>query len=180
MSMTSLDFYQTWQSLIMQNTQVNKSIIYSPVAWVIFLFCLVSLLRLCEYILEQKESKSKMFFKMISIVFSLCLISFLISVGVLLFGANECDSLVCSKTKYPEYDYTVEEFKQNMASIGNKADPVQIKVAEILFKRCTKDLPDTYQVKGSFQVRECVGNKVKTNVEFFRNDGYETISIKLL
>ena len=176
MSMTSLDFYQTWQSLIMQNTQVNKSIIYSPLAWVLFLLCLASLLGLCDYILENKESKSKI----ISIAFSLCLISFLISVGVLLFGANECDSLVCSKTKYPEYDYTVEEFKQNMASIGKKADPVQIKVAEIIFKRCTKDLPDTYQVKGSFQVRECVGNKVKTNVDFFRNDEYETISIKFL
>ena len=180
--MTSLDFYQTWQSLIMQNTQINKSIIYSPLSWVIFLFSLCCFLRLCDHILEKKKPKSKM----LTIVDDSCAIlfgiSFLIMSGVLLFADQQrCNySLTCSKTKYPEYDYTVEEFKQNMASIGNKADPVQIKVAEILFKRCTKDLPDTYQVKGSFQVRECIGNKVKTNVEFFRDDKNEIISIKFL
>ena len=175
--MTYLEFYQAWLDLVMQNTKFIdvsdiKCFKHSYYAIFIAYFFAFSFLIfiICFYDLMFTYCTRKI--KFIYIIFIL-VHSFSIyglytyqkhrineqnwipkcSVSKLRYFLHEYQD---SWTEYPEKDYTVEEFQENMTRIGQKASSEQIELAQTAFKDCLKHLPYNYDANHSSLVRRCI------------------------
>jgi len=164
--MTYLEFYQAWLDLVKENTNYHdvsdtKCFKYSIISSLI-IYSLVIIISDYEIII-----------KFIFIIFTL-MCSF---IGYELYTYKG----QFSWTEYPEKDYTVKEFQENMTRIGQKASPEQIELAKTVFENCLKNLPSDYQVNHSSIVRRCITN-VDTETIFRSKDVeiYKNNSIKKL
>ena len=159
--MTYLEFYQAWLDLVKENTNYHdvsdtKCFKYSIISSLI-IYSLVIIISDYEIII-----------KFFLIIFTL-MCSF---IGYELYTYEG----QFSWTEYPEKDYTVKEFQENMTRIGQKASPEQIELAKTVLKDCFENLlPSGYQVNHSSIVRRYINSpavkekfSVK-DVEIYRN-----------
>ena len=195
--MTYLEFYQVWADLVTPNSQtvietVNTikiidctypSSISSYIKTALVLTGIPAFLIWFSYLsLRRKKPKSGTWITLI--IYSLLL-------AVVTNFASDSDSdsdsykkLTCkniyntvkeSSIKYPEYDYTVEEFEKNLVILSQDASPEQIELARTVLKNCLKNLPINYQVNHSSIVRSCITDvDTKTifgskDVEIYKN-----------
>ena len=145
--MTYLEFYQAWVDLVMQNTNYHD------------------------------VSDTKCFkYSLISSLIIYALVIIILFFWIIF-------TLMCAfigyepyTAEYPEKDYTVKEFQENMARIGQKASLEQIELAKTVLKDCFENLlPSDYQVNHSSIVRRYINSpavkekfSVK-DVEIYRN-----------
>ena len=146
--MTYLEFYQAWVDLVMQNTNYHD------------------------------VSDTKCFkYSLISSLIIYALVIIILFFWIIF-------TLMCAfigyepyTAEYPEKDYTVKEFQENMTRIGQKASPEQIELAKTVFKDCLKNLPSDYQVNHSSIIRRCIADKDIQSV--FEKKDAETYKNKL-
>ena len=165
--MTYLDFYQAWLGLVSQNDQIIKESVRN--------FCqnqsipITVLIGICALILvpfaydEEDNLKLAIVEGILGILGILC-ISYFAWDSLSEKSPPECRRSLFieksySRTIYPEKDYTAEEFKKNIARIGQEASPEQIELAKTVFKNCLENLPYDYQVNHSSIVRSCIADE---------------------
>ena len=160
--MTYLDFYQAWLGLVSQNDQIIKESVRN--------FCqnqsipIIALIGICAIIsfAFDEEDNSKLAIVQ-GILYILCF-SYFAWDSLSEKSPPECRRSLFieksySRTIYPEKDYTAEEFKKNIARIGQEASPEQIELAKTVFKNCLENLPYDYQVNHSSIVRSCIADE---------------------
>ena len=192
--MTYLEFYQAWLELMMQNNQtitepaincVFKMGLFSSSFLLYSLFIVMSSMM---YVQHKKNITSWS----ILVISAILYISYAIFIifyaernprceqfqkpATLKILINSYVAPPYSWSKYPEKDYTVKEFQENMARIGQKASLEQIELAKTVLKDCFENLlPSDYQVNHSSIVRRYINSpavkekfSVK-DVEIYRN-----------
>ena len=195
--MTYLEFYQAWADLVIPDSQTimetantidctYPSSVSSYIKTALVLTGIPVFSMWFSYLwLRSKKPKSGTWIALI--IYSLLL------AGVSKFDSSDSDSyyqLECKniyntveepRLKYPDKDYTVEEFKQNMAILSPDASPKQIELAKTVFKNCLENLPYDYQVNHSLRVRRCItdddtetifGSK---DVEIYKNNSIKKL-----
>ena len=170
--MTYLEFYQAWADLVMPDSQTimetantidctYPSSVSSYIKTALVLTGIPVFSMWFSYLwLRSKKPKSGTC--IILIIYSLLL------AGVSKFDSSDSDSyhqLECKyiyntveepSLKYPDKDYTVEEFEKNLVILSPDASPKQIELAKTVFKNCLENLPYDYQVNHSLRVRRCI------------------------
>lgn len=167
--MSYLEFYQAWQNLVTQNAQVIVEPKISCFHWgfVLYVLCIIPAffisISFVAVLLNKLSSKKA---KFVYILFIGLFLWPMFKITNYINYLNEHQNPRCEEkksesyswTKYPDKDYTIEEFKGNMASIGQKASPDQIEVAQKIFQKCLENLSGEYDVNNSSQIRKCIVN----------------------
>ena len=193
--MTYLDFYQAWLELMMQNAQISyehgfncigyrASIAYT---WVFYAAEFVIFILSFNQILSRDKTK-KYKIKLTLFLCFLALLTYKLD-EYRRFRTHQINTTSCGDSKakprilnkYPEYDYTVEEFKQNMAILSPSVSSEQIELANTVFKNCLELISGSYDVKHNSLIRSCIGNEKTRNI-FEKKDAeiYRTKSINEL
>ena len=173
--MTYLEFYQAWADLVMPDSQTimetantidctYPSSVSSYIKTALVLTGIPVFSMWFSYLwLRSKKPKSGTW--IILIIYSLLL------AGVSKFDSSDSSDsdsyhqLECKyiyntveepSIKYPDKDYTIEEFKKNLVILSPDASPKQIELAKTVFKNCLENLPYDYQVNHSLIVRRCI------------------------
>ena len=167
--MSYLEFYQAWQNLVTQNAQIIVEPKISCFHWetVLFLLCIAPAILISFtflFVLFNKLSSKKA--KFVYILFIGLFLWPMFKITNYINYLNEHQNPRCEEkksesyswTKYPDKDYTIEEFKGNMASIGQKASPDQIEVAQTILQKCLENLSGEYDVNNSSEIRKCIVN----------------------
>ena len=186
--MTYLEFYQTWLELVRENIiyhdESETEYIYYG-SWVPNLISIffkfsgfIYLTYLAVIIVSDYEIKIKIGLTIFMLVYSR--IIYELYTYKKKFSVSEV-GYVRSKypipwIEFPEYDYTVAEFQENMTRIGQKASPEQIELAKTVLKDCFENLlPSDYQVNHSSIVRRYINSPAVKDkfsvkdVEIYRN-----------
>ena len=204
--MTYLEFYQAWADLVMPDSQflmeapntidcTYPSSVSSYLVLPLVLIGITVFFLWFSYLwMSRKKPKKGTWITLI--------IYILLLIVVTKFNSSDSDSyykLECkyiyntveelkdyntfeeSSIKYPDKDYTVEEFEKNLVILSPDASPKQIELAKTVFENCLKNLPSDYQVNHSSIVRRCITN-VDTETIFRSKDVeiYKNNSIKKL
>lgn len=189
--MSYLEFFQAWQNLVTQNAQIIVEPKISCFPWDSVLFCLCIIPALFIFLsffavlachkLSSKKAKFAYILFIGLFLWPMCKIT--IYIDYLKEHQNpRCEkkkSESYSWTKYPDKDYTIEEFKGNMASIGQKASPDQIEVAQKIFQKCLENLSGEYDVNNSSQIRKCIVNSYD-DFKIYETEMYKKNSISEL
>ena len=179
--MTYLEFYQAWVDLVLQNSQIitesdpnffcrNQLL---PIAGVIGMIAMIVQACVCKNIYF---SNAVALFVMVGMLY----FTYLIWGSISEKFPPECRKSLFiqksySRTIYPEKDYTVKEFQENIAKIGQESSTEQIELAKTVLKDCLENLPIDYQVNHSSIVRRCItdaGTKTifeNKDVEIYKN-----------
>ena len=184
--MTYLEFYQAWLELMMQNNQT----ITEPAINCVFkmgLFSSQFLLLSSFFVMfsmmyvQHKKNITSWSILVISAILYISYTIFIIfyaernprceqfqKPATLKILINSYVAPPYSWSKYPEKDYTVEEFEKNMATLSSnaiseqktlKVSPEQIEQAKTVLENCLKNLPYDYQVNHSVKVRRCIADE---------------------
>jgi len=188
--MSYLEFYQAWQNLVTQNAQIIVEPKISCFHWetVLFLLCIAPAILISFtflFVLFNKLSSKKA--KFVYILFIGLFLWPMFKITNYINYLNEHQNPRCEEkksesyswTKYPDKDYTIEEFKGNMASIGQKASPDQIEVAQKIFQKCLENLSGEYDVNNSSQIRKCIVNSYD-DFKIYETEMYKKNSISEL
>ena len=177
--MTYLEFYQAWLDLVLQNSQIIKESVRNfcqnqliPIIVVIGICGLI----LVPFAYDEDNSKLAILESILAILYISYFAWDLLSEKF----PPECRKSLFiqksySRTIYPEKDYTVKEFQENIAKIGQESSPEQIELAKTVLKDCLENLPIDYQVNHSSIVRRCINDAgTKTifenkDVEIYKN-----------
>ena len=183
--MTYLKFYQAWLELVAQNNKIIMQSEPNFFCWnqlqilVDIFFGIVIIIIFIKLVKNKLSLISSMAFVMVCLIGSLYL-----SNRIFAFEETypECKTALFidnsnSWTIYPEKDYTVAEFQENMTRIGQKASPEQIELAKTVLKDCLKNLPSDYQVNHSSIIRRCIADEDIQSV--FEKKDAETYKNKL-
>ena len=192
--MIYLEFYQAWLELMMQNNQtITEPAINCVFKMGLFsssflLYSLFIVMFSMMYVQHKKNITSWS----ILVISAILYISYAIFIIFYAERNPRCEQFQKPATlktlinsyvappyswsKYPEKDYTVKEFQENMARIGQKASLEQIELAKTVLKDCFENLlPSDYQVNHSSIVRRYINSpavkekfSVK-DVEIYRN-----------
>ena len=182
--MTYLEFYQAWLELVMQNNQIvsqsiSKFFCQNQITPIIAALSIPVFIFLIRKSINDIGAATLLFCGMIITIWG----SYLTWDSISEKFPPECRKSLFieysnSLTELPEKDYTVEEFQENIAKIGQKASPEQIELAKTIFKDCFENLPSDYQVNHSSIVRRCIADSGTQRV--FEEKDVETYKNKFI
>ena len=177
--MTYIEFYQAWLELMMQNAQIGyehgfSCIRYRIIEVWIWTFYVIDLL-IFGFSFDKILNKDKTIKYKIKLTVFLCFLALFTYKldGYRKFISNQINTTSCRNYsdvephiwfKYPESDYTLEEFKQNMAILSPSVSSEKIKLANTVIKNCLELISDNYDVKHSSLIRSCINNKDTRNI----------------
>ena len=155
--MTYLEFYQAWSELVMQNVKVitiggescSRSLVYTLVA---IEFILI-IWQVCVWIKKDEDT--------IAVTVAIFIYIFFIMLPTIaIFSPSE----ECKKNnylpipkkiiyEYPDKDYSVQEFQENMINLSENTSIQQKELARLVMHNC---------IEKSKNVRECIFNSKPT------------------
>lgn len=155
--MTYPEFYQAWADLVMQNVKVTtisaKSCSHTFEIVVIAIEFAFLILSVIVWIKRDEDNFA------ISIAALLYTFFIMLPTIAILSPSEECKKnnyLPIPKKiiyEYPDNDYSVQEFQENMVTLGENASIQQKELARLVMQNC---------IKTSENIRECIFNSKPT------------------